>query len=334
MHFYVELAIEYPIVGLMDSGVDCHHQHLEPWICGTANDDIAGVTDATGHSVAHGTAVASILIYGDELADRDITGCGPLKVESCVVNSNTKISEKEFMVNVRDAIETHPEISVWNLSQGICRPIRNDTFSSLAKFLDDLQKKHNILICKSAGNIHPGEENNPIINEGADSILSIVVGSINQAPLSDEDGIENARSEFSRIGYGPEYIIKPDLVSYGGNTRTGVRTLCSNLNPYSRNSGTSFSTPRISALAATLGFRLGGNFDPLLVKTMLIHNADYPLCEIQDKETALKELGFGLHDSLDNMLGNDPDEVTMYWPFDFSVKEDNYQLLDFPFPES
>lgn len=326
--------VEYPIVGLMDSGVDCHQQHLEPWICNGVNDDIAGVTGEPGHSVAHGTAVASILIYGDQLAGKNITGCSPLKVESCVVNSDTRISENEFMVNVRDAVETHPEIKVWNLSQGLGRTIKSNTFSDLAKFLDGLQKRHKILICKSAGNIHKGEEGNPVINEGADSVLSLVVGSINQAPLSAKDGSENARSVFSRIGYGPEHIIKPDLVSYGGNTDTGIRTLSSSLNPYSRSFGTSFSTPRVSALAATLGFKLGGEFDPLLLKAMLIHNAYYPHCDTQDKGTTLRELGFGLHDTLQNMLGNAPDEVTMYWPFDFSVKGDNYQLLDFPFPES
>ena len=328
-------GVTYPIIGLMDSGVDCHHQHLEDWIKGQTNDDIAGKMDEPGHDCSHGTAVAGILIYGDELAGKDIIGCGPVRVDSCVVNSNLKISEIDLMLHIRDAVETHPDIRVWNLSQGVRKVISPNKFSDLAIFLDDLQEKHNILFCKSAGNIHISEISGDLhINEGADSLRSLVVGSINQESTDKDDELENKRSSFSRIGYGPEYNIKPDLVSYGGNTKTGVRTLCSRFNPYTRACGTSFSTPRIAALAATLAHRLGGNFDPLLIKAMLIHNAFYPSCREQDKSTVLQELGFGFPTQLDNMLFNDQDEFTMYWPFDLSVRGDNYQILDFPYPKN
>lgn len=115
----------------------------------------------------------------------------------------------------------------------------------------------------------------------ADSVRSLVVGSIaNEKDRYDLAEI-NMPSPFTRKGPGPSYIIKPDLVAYGGNagirpdgkmTTTGVKTFDAAGLP-TRAPGTSFSTPWIARIAAELDFLLDGDFDPLLIKALMVHNA-------------------------------------------------------------
>lgn len=97
--------------------------------------------------------------------------------------------------------------------------------------------------------------------------------------------------------------------------------------------GTSFSTPRISSLAAHLFHRLDGVFDPTLIKALIIHNANYP--SVVDKNVVGfdKMYGFGLPTSIDDMLNNDEDEFTMVWQPNFNNGTD-YQVIDFPYPDA
>ena len=139
--------------------------------------------------------------------------------------------------------------------------------------LDALQEQYNILICKSAGNCRNFLAHRPKgrIHEGADSVLSLVVGSMAQEKGTyDFADIDNP-SPFTRVGPGPEFIIKPEVAHYGGNagiddhghlTMSGVKSF-SNNGTTVRNCGTSFSTPRIAALATGLYQELDEEFDPL-----------------------------------------------------------------------
>ena len=106
------------------------------------------------------------------------------------------------------------------------------------------------------------------ITHGADSLMSLVVGSIAHAKTTVRDAEVNHRSPFSRVGPGVEFTVKPDLVHYGGNIDTHMKMLSEMGRSISLCSGTSFSTPRVASLAANLAFELGGNFDPLLIRTL------------------------------------------------------------------
>lgn len=142
-----------------------------------------------------------------------------------------------------------------------------------------------MLICKSAGNCNNFITNHPKgrLNEGADSVRSLVVGSVaHEKGKYDYAEIDNP-SPFSRIGPGPEYIIKPELVHYGGNAgvdnagklvTTGVNSFAAN-GSLVQSVGTSFSTPRIASLAAGITQELNEDFDPLLIKALMVHSATY-----------------------------------------------------------
>lgn len=88
---------EYPVIGILDSGVDTSSVHLSPWRL-TEEDNVAGLLDPDINTV-HGTMVASVAVYGDMLEKKPYTGCGPLKYVSCIVNTEKngiRISEDEL----------------------------------------------------------------------------------------------------------------------------------------------------------------------------------------------------------------------------------------------
>lgn len=324
---------EYAEVGLLDSGVD-DIPHLRPWMRGD-NQNVAGLDE---HDIdkGHGTAVAGILLYGDELQGEHYTGCKPMWLTSCVVNTDPSkaiIEEVEMVEYIRTAIADNPNVKVWNLSQGTNTEVSDDCFSDFAIFLDSVQKEYGVLICKSAGNqLHP-DTGELRITHGADSIRSLVVGSISHDKKDPRDGEINERSPFSRIGFGPEFLVKPDVVHYGGNLITGVQSFSFTGYQCGLWVGTSFSTPRVAALAANLGKVLSGDFNPLLVKALIIHSSEYPGSVNASSDALLKEQGYGLPAPMDDILNNDADEFTMVFQPVITRGED-YQILDFPFPST
>lgn len=330
---YPKEGEEYAEVGLLDSGVE-KIPHLKPWMRGD-NQNIAGL-DESDIDNAHGTSVAGILLYGDALQGENYTGCKPMWLTSCIVNTEldkVNIEEYELIEYIKEAIINNPNVKVWNLSQGSNLEVRDDSFSDFAMALDELQHQTGVLICKSAGNQERPESGRLRITQGADSIRSLVVGSISHDKQDVIDGEINERSPFSRIGFGPEYLVKPDVVQYGGNMRTGVQSFSNTGFQTGICRGTSFSTPRITSLAASLAKALGGSFNPLLVKALIIHSAEYPGISRTDTETMLKEQGYGLPAPINDIINNDSDEFTMVIQPTISRGED-FQILDFPFPPS
>ncbi len=320
-------GVDYPILGVLDSGVE-NSEYLSSWCL--QEDNVAGL-EACDINRLHGTMVTSVAVYGDVLEKKNCTGCGPLKFVSCIVNTEQRgirISEDELVMYIRDAVQRYPEIKVWNLSQGSKIEVSDTMFSDFAIALDDIQKKYNILICKSAGN----SSNLGRITSGAESMLALTVGSICNKGSAPGDLEEDSHSPFSRIGYGPEGLIKPEVVQYGGNKCTGVNVLTGADIQY-KAFGTSFSTPRISSLAAHLVHRLNLKFDPTLIKALIIHNAHYPSIIGKNVKSYDKMYGFGLPTTINDMLNNDEDEFTMVWQPDFNNGTD-FQVIDFPFPES
>lgn len=310
---------DYPVVGLLDSGI-ADINHLHDWIL--SDEEQYGNFVEQDIDRSHGTAVASTLAYGPELLGKTNRNV-PFFIKDCIINIQGGVSEGELIENIRQYVEAHPEIKVWNLSQGIGLPIEDEKFSDFAIFLDDLQRVYDIIICKSTGNINP---NSPVrrLNQGADSIRSIVVGSLDSHRSSNQDKV----STFSKVGPGPESTIKPDLVSYGGCVPV--------FNKYGvilESNGTSFSTPRIAAMAESLCYHLGEAYSPLLVKALLVHSATYPVgIGLKDKDL-LHNAGFGLPKDADSILLNDENEVTMIFQFELGKGRD-IQVVDFPFPES
>lgn len=321
----------FPRAGILDSGVE-PIPHLKSWLEGE-EQNIANLAEEDIRR-RHGTSVAGIINYGDELQGERLTGTIPSLITSCVVNTDgnvVRILEDEMVEHIKTAIIQNPKVKVWNLSQGSTFEIKDDEFSDFAIALDNLQKEYKVLICKSAGNVSPQKPNSIRITQGADSVMSLVVGSISHVKKTLDDAEVGKRSPFSRIGLGPSGITKPDIVHYGGNKSTGVFSF-SEIG-YQTNSfcGTSFSTPRITALAANLAYRLEREFDPLIVRALLIHSAGYQNIDGMKDNEVRAELGFGKPAILNDILFNDPNEFTMILEPQFTERD--YQIQDIPFPK-
>lgn len=321
----------YPKIGILDSGV-ANLPQLSPWQIGSEHN--AAGLEEIDIDRNHGTMVASVALYGDQLENKSLTGCGPSMFANCIINTNphnARIDEEELVMYIRDSVKQHPDIKIWNISQGSSIEVSDDIFSEFAIALDDIQQTHNVLFCKSAGNtIYPGKR----ISQGAESVRCITVGSVCQNGVGKNDLPQGTHSPFSRIGPGPEYLQKPDVVHYGGNSETGINVVTA---PgfTSQEKGTSFATPRVTALAAHLAHRIGGNFNPTLIKALIIHNSQYPSVLTRTDKDVNLAYGFGIPSHIDQMLYNNEDEFTMVWQPEISPTSGvDYQIIGFPYPSS
>lgn len=336
-----EDGIDYEIIGVLDSGIEPIN-HLKPWIV----EDSYSPYPEEYKNKNHGTFIAGIAVYGDLLEDFKMTSTQMFKVlDACVIPDTNKIvlTEDELISNIEEALKLFShKVKIWTLSISIKREILDDKFSDFGMALDNLQDKYNVIIFKSAGNTDNfmyGKENGRI-HEGADSVRSITVGSV--AHKSDDESLASLHnvSPFSRIGRGPSSIIKPEIVHYGGNVRKtgieyepiGVNSFAANGNPCTA-IGTSFSTPRSSGIGAELLNKLDTVFDPILIKSLIIHSAQYPTeLDIPNNEK-IRYMGFGIPKPSDDILYNDPFTSTLILR-DELYKGHYIDIFDFPMPDS
>lgn len=331
---------EYPIVGVLDTGI-ANNEFLKPWKTAEHFENYPDVYQDN----SHGTFVSGIIEYGDELNNTKNTSLPGVRLFDATVYPDTKketIYADELVEHIREAIERNNDIKIWNLSLGTDIEAELDEFSDFGMALDNIQDENNVLIIKSAGNCSNFKKNLPKsrIAKSADSVRSLVVGSIAEHKGIHDYSEPNTPSPFTRIGPGPSSIVKPDLVFYGGNAGvhdgklhiTGVPSFGIDGKP-AYNVGTSFSTPWVTRMAAEISYLMNDNFDPLLIKALLIHNAKYPRGCNMNMSDKIGQMGFGKPSSVDEMLFNSSDEITLILR-DTLDKGSFIEMFDFPYPES
>lgn len=333
---------DYPVVGVLDSGIE-RIAGLKEWML---EERETNYPDEYTNK-RHGTGVTSILLHGDELQGKEYTGAQGCRVfEACVFpdTDKTSIYEDVLIQQIENCIRKHAkDIKIWNLCLGTTLESSALDFSDFGKSLDTLQKELGIMIIKSVGNCENFKRMKPRgrISKSADSIMSLVVGSLTHEKGEYDLYDAYQPSPFTRVGPGPCFIHKPDLVHIGGNAGlqagrvvyNGVK--CLGIDGQVRKaSGTSFGTPRVSAGVASLHEALDMPFDPLLLKALMIHHAQYPKdMTAMDMSERLSLAGFGMPSHLKDMLYNDPDEITLIL-MDRLEKGNFINILDFPFPPS
>jgi len=334
-------GVVYPVVGVLDSGIK-RNAYLSPWLL----DESETYYGDELQDKSHGSMVASVLEYSDEINATDYASTeGVMMLEAVIAPDLHKeaIYPEDLLDNVRDAIERHRNIKIWTMSAGTTEESEPDSFSEYGMALDNIADENNVLIIKSAGNSSAfmRSAQPERIAKMADSVRSLVVGSIAGEKSTYDFAEIDMPSPFTRRGPGPVYIIKPDLVAYGGNagirpdgklTTTGVKVFDGDGRP-TRAPGTSFSTPWIARIAAELDFLLDGDFDPLLIKALLVHNASYPAGERMKMEDKKKYMGFGMPSGTREILYNSENEITLILR-DKLPKGSFIDILDFPFSQS
>lgn len=334
-------GVVYPVVGVLDSGIK-KNAYLSPWLL----DESETYYGEELQDKSHGSMVASVLEYSDEINGTDYASTeGVMMLEAVIAPDLHKeaIYPEDLLDNVRDAIERHRSIKIWTMSAGTSEESAPDSFSEYGMALDNIADENGVLIIKSAGNSSAFMRNAQPerIAKMADSVRSLVVGSIAGEKSTYDLAEIDMPSPFTRRGPGPVYIIKPDLVAYGGNagikpdgklTTTGVKVFDGDGRP-TRAPGTSFSTPWIARIAAELDFLLDGDFDPLLIKALMVHNASYPAGECMKMDDKKKFMGFGMPSGTREILYNSENEITLILR-DKLPKGNFIDILDFPFSQS
>lgn len=332
-------SVNYPVVGVLDNGIEIN-KYTRNWV-------VRGVACPYSDqqlSCEHGTFIASVLIYGDLLNnthDFDIQGC---KIVDCPVVPNFAINEIELVNNIKNAVQSNPDVKVWNLSVSIGDPIEENGFSSFAKELDKIQEDNAVLIIKSAGNDgnNVAVDSQPEkINQGGDSLRALTVGAINKDSDKEHGLVANSPAFYSRKGLGPAYNIKPEVVHYGGDAYFDNGNIVkksifgfSTSGEFKIEIGTSFSTPKVAKNISCLDtMMVKQNFDPILLKALTIHSAKY------DKDISLSEierierLGFGKPQKASEILNTTDHAVTLILNGDLQ-KSSRIDIMDFPYPDS
>ena len=331
----------YPTIGVLDSGIR-RNAYLSPWLL-EQNEEYYG---EELQDKSHGSMVASVLEYSDELNGTDYASTdGVMMLEAVIIPDRKKeqIYAEDLLENVRDAVQRHKNIKIWTMSVGTNEECALDSFSEYGMALDNIADENGVLIIKSAGNNTTFNHGVPMprIAKMADSVRALVIGSIAGDKQQYDMADINAPSPFSRRGPGPQYVIKPDLVAYGGNagrnpdgtiTTNGIRVF-NESGILSSAAGTSFSTPWVARIAADLDFHLDGDFDPLLIKALLVHNATYPIGQAMSMTDKKRYMGFGMPRGTRDILYNDDHEITLILR-DELEKKSYINIMDFPFSSS
>lgn len=338
-----ENGVEYPIVGLIDSGIEEFDPFLSPWVVGRENYVPKELQDNR-----HGTFVGGLLANSRSLNHRDdrFPSCSSKIVDIVALSNRSGLSEDELVEILRDAIPKHPEVKIWNLSLGGNTPVTDSTFSDLAVALDELQEIHNVTFILAGGNVSsvplrewPQSECRGCdrIRTPADSVRSVVVGSVAHIDNPACAAPRECPSPFTRVGPGPVYLPKPDLSHYGGNctqmgdfSQTGVVSLGEG-GQLVEDIGTSFATPLVSTLAANIMDSIVGQASHNLTKALIVHSAAYH-SSVSDP-VQLSYRGFGTPPDISTILSCNPWDCTMI--FELPVVDGRtYRKFNFPIPPS
>lgn len=350
----LELPIEgkeYPIIGIIDSGISLNNKYLSPWIY-KKEEYVANEYQDNDH----GTFVAGIIEYGNILNNISSTQ-QHFRILDAVVFPNIDpkkgkvdyLTEDMLILNLYDLMDKYAnEVKVWNMSLGtdeLCK----DIISDLAVALDEIQDIYNVDIIISAGNYEdiPLREWPPVIERNdqdritvpADSVRALTVGSI--ANIGIKGFVEKGMpSPFSRKGPGANYVIKPEVVYEGGNCTketccngTGIVSFDVNGNLV-EGIGTSYSAPGVAALYATIRNSVREKEAREYAKAFLIHSCELPKSAGKDSKEFNKYFGFGRpNNNLDEIISCSKSKVTLVFKGELYDKT-FIEFNDFPFPNS
>lgn len=317
-----EEGIDYPVVGVVDSGTDPTSAFLSPWCIGRA-DFLA----AEDHDYSHGSFVSGLIANARRLNHSDGRfPQGDAKFFDCVALGKSPTNENELLEIIDTVLANQPDIRIWNLSLGGSVPCIDDRFSDLAVELDVLQDKYNVIFVIAAGNMRstPLRPWPPTVDLGesdricppADSIRGLTVGSVassgNAATLA---GVDDP-SPFSLRGPGPAFTPKPEVVHYGGNCdATGACAQSGTLSIDAKDSlaediGTSFSAPLVTAIAGQLYSRVSKSISwQNVLKAMIVHSA--ALGSDESSVEHLQYRGFGIPASVDDVVNCPASSATL-----------------------
>jgi serine protease AprX len=343
---------DYPTVGIVDTGISPSCPAIRPWI--VAREDYVASRE---HNHDHGTFVAGILLFGPAINALNFTPGGSCLLVDIATLPNSDpsrgptgdLTETNLVAILREVVPRYRDlVRVWNLSLGSELLCCDSSFSDLAIALDAIQRENDVQFVIAAGNFEqppfrswppqPGLGDNDRICSPADSVASVTVGSLAHAQAIQSVVRINEPSPFSRKGPGPGYIVKPDIVTYGGNCdhagnyqTTGIRSL-DPVAQIAEDVGTSFAAPFASSLLANVIHAIDPQPSLNLAKALVIHSADIQsLGWTNTSDEDIKYVGFGLPSGADAVLFTTQSAATLV--FEDTLEPGHHLELDpFPYP--
>lgn len=347
-----DVAGDVPVVVVVDSGISDSNPALESWVV-RRDSQVAPAYRNTDH----GTFVAGLICWGSDLnptiAGIDSSPCAVFDLQVIPNADPAKgdtdaLQEQEFLISLETALKQHAnEYKVWNLSLGTDAVCSLDEFSEFAEQLDNLQEQYQVSFVISAGNYDnpplldyprsPAQLDTGRITTPADSVLAITVGAVSHVDYKKNGPKEHHPSAFSRHGAGPNYIIKPDFVHYGGSCSAdlghvaGIRSI--NGSGSAENIGTSFATPLVSRTLAQIYHQITPTPTPVLARALLTHHARDPRTKTRVPDGEENYFGFGLPAPVPYCLECSPYSSTLV--FEDTLRPGYFlEWDDFPYPAS
>jgi len=285
------------VVCVVDSGVTKGNPFLTP-VC--VNDDehfksfLRNATLDPSDHYGHGSGVASLVSYYALNIDKDAQNKGKVWIACArVLNEQNQCEDEALFSKMLQEVVEHfvpLGVRIFNLSLSIINRHWNEEQkrtvprkSWIARKIDELSRKHDVIFVVCTGNITLESVNNAVadgleypqyfnddyaaIFDPAQAALALSVGALSRSTkvVGRSTHLTAVASDrhpapFTRKGPGMDKEIKPELVEYGGNyvQDTGTKHITTNpgtdvfvashqLTPaLTHGSGTSFSAPRVS----------------------------------------------------------------------------------------
>ena len=347
-----EYSEDIPAVVVVDSGISDKLPVLRSWVLGRESFVVPPY-----QNTEHGTFVAGLICWGHilnpTLKGLNSDPCGVFDLQ-IIPNSDPEkgdvesLLESEFLWSLEKSLKQWAnKYKVWNLSLNTDAVCLIDEFSPLAEELDNLQEKYRVSFVISAGNYisrplldYPRtqeQEEKGRITSPADSVLGITVGAISHVDHKKSGVIKNHPSAFSRNGSGPNYVIKPDLVHYGGACSTDLSHIAGIHSINGKKSvevfGTSFSAPLVSRTLAQIYHYVTPTPSPVLARALLTHHSRDPRTDNRIPDGEENCFGFGLPAPVPYCLECTPYSSTLV--FEDALRPGYFlEWNNFPYPPS
>ena len=316
----------------------------------------------------HGTKVAGAILFPKGITEIESPYKLPCFIRNLrILNEHNKLQDNYPASLIQQIINGNDDCKVFNLSVSSNSPCRTKHMSTWASVIDKMSFENDILFITCSGNIsfpiirhyisnnarYPDylEENACRIANPSQSIFSLTVGSLNPSHYEDEYwkslGNDNDISAFSRTGLGIWDSIKPDIVEYGGGvivSKNGayqirehesispelIRSTLHGGSAIGRDSvGTSFSTPKVTNIAAIL-MQMYPNENTNLIKALIAQGArlpgDFFLCPTK---RSITYFGYGVP-SIERVIKNTEQRITFYNSGQIQAEEGHIYSLKIP----
>ncbi|EGE9794910.1 S8 family peptidase [Salmonella enterica] len=240
---------------ILDSGINTNHPLLSSAIAESASF-IPGQDEFDQEG--HGTAVASIALYGDVEACNQSNFWQPQLwlYNGKVLNEQAEFNAKTIESTLTAAVAYFTDLGcrIFNLSLGNANaPYDGKHVRGMAYLLDTLARQYNVLFVVSTGNFSGSDEppvpqnswrdeypdyllhEASIIIDPAPALNILTVGSVARHNATSDaqrrpndiqhlsPATENQPSPFTRHGPSVKGAFKPDIVAHGGNFASDVR---------------------------------------------------------------------------------------------------------------